>query len=181
MGLFIPSITLTGPNKITIPLLESTVYREIWDRAPGVLGKAMTSRSRLVKVWKANPDNQLCDKYFCHGHSLGTYCRHGYSVFSGKDILAALEDDCDEIGVFHPPWDVMKLLIAGDIISFSNLEQEIVHTVVVVNVSWYAGFLGVRQTKKDTLNEIMVTSKNGTSLECAKNLSSVVVPIHVPR
>jgi hypothetical protein len=67
----------------------------------------------------------------------------------------------------------MKLLIAGDIISFSNLEQGIIHTVVVVNVPWYAGFLGARQTKKDTLNEIMVASKKGTNLECVKYLSSV--------
>jgi hypothetical protein len=78
LGPFIPSITLTDPNKITSPILESTVYSEIGDEVPGVLGKAMTSRGRLVKVWKANPDNSLCYKYFCHGFALDTYRRFGY-------------------------------------------------------------------------------------------------------
>jgi hypothetical protein len=131
MGPFIPSITLTGPNEITCPLLESTEYREIWDEAPGVLGKAMTSRGRLVDVWKPNPKNSWCDKYFCHGHSLGTYRRYGYSVFSGKDIFFALEDECYEIGAGQRSAGAIQVLKVGDIVSFAELSGRIMHTAKV--------------------------------------------------
>jgi hypothetical protein len=57
LGPFIPSITLTDPNKITSPILESTVYSEIGDEVPGVLGKAMTA----MQLGYSNVCQKVCD------------------------------------------------------------------------------------------------------------------------
>jgi hypothetical protein len=89
-------------------------------------------------------------------------------VLSGKDILEALEDDYVEIGAGQTPSNIMKLLIAGDIVSFSNLEHGIIHTAVVIYVP-----RSLARPAENALNNIKVNSKNGINLECVQYLSSV--------
>ena len=105
-------------------------------------------------------------KYFCHGLTLGTYRKYGYTVFSGLDILKALEDDCVEIGAGQTLMAVMKLLNVGDIISFTNLQGNIIHTALVVDLHNAAQML----TENEIYYEVDLLTKNGVLAECLQSL-----------
>lgn len=75
----------------------------------GSCGFASTRLGNQVKVWIPNPTNPINQQYFCHGHSLGTFTVHGYSVFSGQDFLTVLRDEHALVGNVHnaTPGDIV--------------------------------------------------------------------------
>ncbi len=86
-------------------------------------------------------------------------------MFTGDHVKAALEDDYVEIGARKTPEKMKKLLIAGGIISFANVEKWILHTGVVVNVP-----VSLPGTEVNVLNRVEVNSKNGTNLEFVQSI-----------
>ncbi|MCK5819683.1 MAG: hypothetical protein KAH18_10670 [Psychromonas sp.] len=132
----------------------------------GTAGRAITSRGRLVKVWKPAEGNSINNKYFCNRLSLDPYRRYGYSVCSGSYILKALEDEYVEIGVGPTRQNAISGVILGDIVSFSNLNEVIIHTAVVINVPVFIQ----RLTEQNIFETLMVWIKNGTRLECVQSL-----------
>ncbi len=157
-----PSITLTDSDEVTSPLIINEIACPDPLGAHGTLGFAMTSKGRPVMVWKANPDNSLRYKYFCHGFALDTYRRFGYSVCSDADILRALEDDYVEIVAWQSASDTIQLLKIGDIVSFAELSGKIIHTaqvfIIDINPSDPLGRL--------KLEDIILFSKNCFNVEC---------------
>jgi len=171
MGPFIPSITLTTATDVTLQLLNNEIFCPLWDaNVPGSKGLAMTDKGRLVKVWKPAPNNPINVQYFCHGASLGTYRKYGYSVLSGKDILIALEDDYVEIGVGKTRMDALQLVKAGDIISLGSQREGIEHTVVVKLFMPIVYRIG-----RKSFDAIQVSSKNGTFPELVTSFSATCV------
>lgn len=168
MGPLIPSITLTDPNGITRTLIDNNPPCPGWDGVPGTEGRAITSRGRVVDVWKPDPNNSISLKYFCHGHTLGTYREYGYSVFSGQHVLTALEDDYNEIGIGQTPNNALNLVIPGDIISFSDTDRVVLHTALVVNVPMING----NPSGKNNRGNVTVWTKNGQIPECVQKLSA---------
>ncbi len=162
MGPFIPSITLTDPDEVTIPIIINETDCPDPEGAHGTIGFAMTSTGRLVGVWKANPNNSLYNQYYCHGHSLGTYRRFGYSVGCGDDILFALEDECYEIGACQTPFETIQLLNVGDIVYFAELSGKIIHTAKVFRININPND-PLRRLK---LEEIILSTKNGYRADC---------------
>lgn len=64
--------------------------------ASGPIGSnhvAATDGGSNVEVWIAYPIFNQANSYWCHGHSLGTYARHGYSVYSGPPMATAVRDE----------------------------------------------------------------------------------------
>lgn len=137
-----------------------------WSDVNGTIARAMTTRGRLVNVWKPNPNNSINTRYFCHGHTLGTYFKYGYSVCSYSHILTALEDDCVEIGAGQTLENAIKQVIPGDIVSFTDLRGDIVHSSLVVNVPMEIKSL----TVNSIFEEIKVWTKNGKLLLCVQSL-----------
>ena len=162
MGPFIPSITLTDSDGVTSQLRFA---EEIYKTTTGkfeLLGQAMTSKGNKVKVFKANPNNSLYNQYYCHGHSLGTYRRFGYSVGSGVDILFALEDECYEIGACQTPFEIIQLLKVGDIVSFAELSGKIIHTAKVFCININPN----DPLRRVIFDEIILSTKNGYRADC---------------
>ena len=171
MGPFIPSITLTDPDKITRRLMVKEKPIKDSDGVRGALGKAMTSKGRLVVVWKPNPKNSWYDKYFCHGHSLGTYRRHGYSVTSAKSIFFALEDECYEIGSGQRSVSAIQLLKIGDIVSFAELSGRIMHTAKVFCIDINPNV----PLRPIEFNDIILSSKNEYHPDCLQSLETTFI------
>lgn len=165
MGPLIPSITVTDPNGITNTLIDNDSPCPGWEGVPGTEGKALTSRGRVVVVWKPDPNNSIDKRYFCHGHTLDTYRRYGYSVFSGRHVLAALIDDYIIIGSGQ---EALNLVIPNDIISFGDMSGTILHTALVVNVPMANGI----PTGKNNQGNVTVWTKNGQMPECVQKLSA---------
>ncbi len=153
---------MTDSDGVTQSIITNETARAGRIGALGALGSAMISKGRIVRVWKANPDNSLYNKYFCHGHSLGTYRRFGYSVGCGEAILCALEDDCYEIGAGQTPLGAIQGLKAGDIVSFAELSGKIMHTAKVfcIDINLSDPLRPVRFV------DIILLTKNGYNEDC---------------
>jgi hypothetical protein len=52
-----------------------------------------TAGGTPVDAWIAYSPWQIQYHYWCHGHSLGTFARHGYSVYSGAPMRSAVNDE----------------------------------------------------------------------------------------
>ena len=162
MGPMFPTITFTDSDGVTSPIIINEMASPDHPAAHGRLGFAMTSKGRKVIVWKANSDNSFRYKYFCHGHSLGTYRRFGYSVGSGVDVLFALEDDCYEIGADQIPVETIQLLKVGDIVSFAELSGKILHTAKVFCININPN----DPLRRVIFDEIILSTKNGYRADC---------------
>ncbi|MCK5819681.1 MAG: hypothetical protein KAH18_10660 [Psychromonas sp.] len=166
MGPLIPSITLTDPiGKISM-IYDNVQVHPAWYGVDGTTVTAMTTRGRLVNVWKPNPNNSINTRYFCHGHTLGTYFRYGYSVCSYSHILTALEDECVEICAGQTTANAIKEVINGDIVSFSDLIGNIMHSALVVKAPMAIQSLNVNSI----FEEIKVWTKNGRLSLCIQSL-----------
>lgn len=65
-----------------------------WGSGPtGSEYEVSTDGGSTVPGWKAYPvwEDNFC--YWCHGHSLGTYVKYGYSVYSGADMQTVVKDE----------------------------------------------------------------------------------------
>jgi hypothetical protein len=59
----------------------------------GQVTTALTLENHAVPVWRGPADQPANRRYFCHGHSLRTFERFGYSPFSGDPVRTVLEDE----------------------------------------------------------------------------------------
>ena len=170
MGPFIPSITLTDPNKITSTLMAKEKPYKSPHGVHGAIGKAMTSKGRLVVVWKPNPNNSLYQQYFCHGFAIDTYFRFGYSVCSGRSILRALQDDYVEIVAVQTALDELQGLKVGDIVSFADLSGKIIHTAKVfcLDINPSVPFGPIK------LADIILSTKNGFKRACLQPILTII-------
>lgn len=66
--------------------------------APGFARMACTNTGRQVNVWVPAPAAPANFQFFCHGHALGTHATFGYTVFSGPDLQAVLQDEWFLVG-----------------------------------------------------------------------------------
>ncbi len=169
MGPFIPAIKLTDPDGV---MKELRLAEDIYETTCGefdLLGQAMTSKGNVVRVWKADPNDPLYDQYFCHGHSLGTYRRFGYSVCSGADILMVLEDDYVEIVTGQTALDPLQLLKVGDIISFSDFFGGIIHSAIVSSIDINPN----DPLRPIELTDVILSTKNNYDAVCLKSIVGV--------
>ncbi|MCK5819501.1 MAG: hypothetical protein KAH18_09685 [Psychromonas sp.] len=166
MGPVIPNIALTNLSGLKFTLINNQVKNEYPNNVFGTTGQAMTNRGRLVKVWIPRLENSRNTKYFCHGLSLDTYRRYGYSVFSGEHILKCLEDEFFEISLGRIGDNAITPLFVGDVVSFSDYNNKIQHTSLVVNVPPNAS----RRINNPLYNGLMVWSKPGMDPERVESL-----------
>ncbi len=172
MGPMFPSITLTDSDEKT-DLIMKVAGEETFTSTTGDIveyGTAMTSKGRLVAVWKANPSRSMSRQYYCHGFALNTYRRFGYSVCSGVSIVRALIDDYDLIGVGQTVSDAIPLLKGGDIVSFEELSAKIIHT---------AQFFCIDADSRDPLeriklHDVILSTKNGLNADCLQSFATTV-------
>ncbi len=171
MGPLIPSITLTDSDEKT-DLIMKVAGEKTFTNTTGELverGLAMTSKGRIVKVWKANPSIPIFRQYYCHGFALNTYRRFGYSVCSDADIVRALMDDYVLIDVVgQTVSDALAQLKAGDIVSFEELSAKIIHTAIVFHI---------RIDPSDPLeglklHDVILYTKNGLNADCLQSLET---------
>jgi hypothetical protein len=171
MGPMFPSITLTDSDEKT-DLIMKVAGEKTFTNTTGELverGLAMTSKGRIVKVWKANPSIPIFRQYYCHGFALNTYRRFGYSVCSGVSIVRALMDDYVLIDVVgQTVSDALAQLKAGDIVSFEELSEKIIHT---------AQFYCIDAEPNDPLKvlklrDVILSTKNGLNADCIESLET---------
>lgn len=80
-----------------------------WGVPVGIFGEAWyanTNAGNRVLVWVPHTTNSLCESYFCHGWSTGTYQLHGYTPFSGPPMAQVLNDE----------WHRVTTPLANDIV-----------------------------------------------------------------
>lgn len=159
MGPIFPTVTLTDPNGQTIILHENDIPCSLRSSEDRTTHRAITSKGRVIFVWKPHANNLARNTHFiCHGHSLGTYYKYGYSVCSGRNATKALEDDYIEIGAEQSLADAIKQVTCGDIVSFSDWYGRVNHSSLVVRYPEQIQGL----TTDDIMRQILVWTKNGT-------------------
>lgn len=133
---------------------------------PAALPGHPAAPAHAVNVWVPANGAAANDQYFCHGHSLGTFAAHGYSVFSGPDLQTVLQDEWNLVGSLHNGQ-------AGDIVVWYNVHPGAParladHSALFVNV-----VVGANQVVD--LNNTILSSKNGTqALTPAISLANLV-------
>jgi hypothetical protein len=170
MGPMFPSITLTDSDEKT-DLIMKVAGEKTFTNTTGELverGLAMTSKGRIVKVFKANPSLPIIRQYYCHGFALNTYRRFGYSVCDGLSIARALMDDYVLIDVGQTVSDGLAQLKAGDIVSFEELSAKIIHT---------AQFFCIDADPNDPLeglklSDVILLTKNGLNADSMESLET---------
>lgn len=130
-----------------------------WDDVEGRSYAAFTDKGRPIRVWVPAIGNDLNDRYFCHGLTLGTWERYGYSVCSAEDVEKVLIDE------FTCRGPNLADAQQGDIVSFQNPHGiGVVHTCRVVNCA----------TVPKTAANITVWTKNGRAPEAVLTLANVM-------
>ena len=169
MGPFIPAITLTDSDGVTNEIWAGERMYMMTNGKSRSLGQAMTSKGRIVQVMKATLSGVIQWQYFCHGHSLGTYRRFGYSVISGVHILFALQDDYVEFGARQTVLGAMQLLKVGDIVSFEELSGKIVHSAIVSSIDINPS----DPLRPIQFAEIILSTKNNYDAVCLQSILAV--------
>lgn len=78
------------------PLAADTIWTHT-DRPSGEWTTALTLANSPVRVWRGLAAAPADHRYFCHGHSLRTYERFGYTPYSGDDVQQVLDDEYYEV------------------------------------------------------------------------------------
>ena len=123
------------------------------NNAPGFARLACTNKGTQVNVWIPAPNATAENSFFCHGHALGTFNAHGFSVFSGADLQTVLKDDWNLVGSLQ---NSQK----GDIVVWYNVHQGAParladHSALIVSVT-------VGADKMVDVAKTTLSSKNGT-------------------
>jgi hypothetical protein len=123
----------------------------------GTTYRVQTNLGSAVRAWVPEENVPLDQCYFCHGHALETYYEHGYTVFSGLDLLTVLADEW----VTRPN---LNSVAVNDIIVWFSAPPvaQPIHSALVRAVGMDAN--GV------TPSTITVSSKNGSN-PLVRNLS----------
>ena len=101
-------------------------------------------------VWK----DEL--RYWCHGHSLGTYVNYDYSIYSGQDMATVVKDEWTNV----KPEETK----AGDIAVWTSGFN---HSARFTNP--------VIENRQLVPEKSMLSTKNGQAPLAAKTLSSIVL------
>lgn len=121
--------------------------------APGFVRQACTNTGRQVNVWVSAPAAPVNSQYFCHGHALGTYAAFGYTVFSGADLQAVLQDEWLLVGG-------LQHAKMGDIVVWHN-----VHPTMPARLADHSALIRTVGMGSDLMVDTQGTklsSKNGT-------------------
>jgi hypothetical protein len=137
---------------------ENTGYHP-YTRAPytAIAGneyRVFTDRGNMVGAWVAYTGLPEQQNSWCHGFSLGTYDRWGYSVFSGPNDVGRVL--IDEYSLVTP-----ALARAGDIIAWRG-GRDFSHTAILRSIALVRGSVDLTRSLMD--------SKNGTE-PIARNVS----------
>lgn len=94
--------------------------------------RVTTGAGSVVTAWVAYSGYAESQRYWCHGHSLGTYATDGYSVYSGDPVMGAINDEWrpiadkdtqpDDITVALPTFDHSALFT--DVVLSGNTMDE---------------------------------------------------------
>jgi hypothetical protein len=169
MGPYIPAITLTDSDGVTNEIWPGERMYMMTNGKSRSLGQAMTSKGRKVNVVKATRSCVIQWQYFCHGHSLGTYRRFGYSVCSGVHILMALQDDYVEFVAGQTVLETIQLLNIGEIVSFEDLSGNIIHTAKVSSININPN----ERMRPVKLTDIILSTKNYLDAVCLQSILAV--------
>jgi hypothetical protein len=136
--------------------------------ANGISGELISVRTNSgirVEAWR--PIEPLppykCQRYFCHGHSLGTYSNFGYTVMSGPDLHRVLADEYFKVGTLG--FGNLRLIFKNDIIVWWQ-GLNAIHSARVK--------LPVQNGNQLNVGATIVSSKTGTGL-LRKNASLAAV------
>lgn len=76
------------------PVREVTdINFEAWSGIQGDNIVAQTDAGTSVNGWRGYSPLAIENQYFCHGHSLGTFAAHGYTVYSGQSDMGKVVRD----------------------------------------------------------------------------------------
>jgi hypothetical protein len=129
--------------------------------APGTTWEAYTLGSgKAVSVYYANTrqkDPTYPQGYFCHGRTLGTHARYGYSVY-GECVQTVLNDEYTSVLG-------LQLAKPGDVVLFSGKADETMHTCMIVNCA----------TTPRMQTNVTVWTKNGHDIDRVCTLADVVL------
>ncbi len=112
-----------------------------------------TDAGSSVSAWVAYSPWRIELHYWCHGHSLGTFNRFGYSVYSGGDMARVVADEWTPVAPASAR--------AGDIAVFTNFEHSAKFVSPVVSG-------GVLDESASTLS-----TKNGQAAEKTDTLRGI--------
>jgi len=123
------------------------------NNAPGFAQLACSDTGTQVSVWVPAAGAAPNLQYFCHGHALGTFAAHGFTVFSGPDLQTVLHDEWNLVGS-------LQNAKQGDIVVWYGVHPGAParladHSALVVTV-------GMGSDLKIDPTRTFLSSKNGT-------------------
>lgn len=127
-----------------------------WADVGGRSHVAFTNRGSPFRCFVPGAGTAANDQYFCHGHTFDTFRLYGYSPFSGRSVARIIQDEYQAVP------NGMAGLQAGDVVTWSNLQNVIIHSSLVINVP-----------AQPAANNISVWTKNGRSAVAVSTLTAV--------
>jgi hypothetical protein len=136
---------------------------------PGELIRVRTDLGTRVAAWRPtnipNPAPNPQPYYFCHGFSLGTFARFGYSVMSGPSMHRVLADEYRKIGTLgmtHEGMSADGRVLAGDLLVWWK-DKDPVHSAIVEEPVMIISVGPVMQRRLNP-ERTLVSSKTGTGI-----------------
>lgn len=136
---------------------------------PGELIRVRTDLGTRVAAWRPtnvpNPAPNPQPYYFCHGFSLGTFARFGYTVMSGPSMHRVLADEYQRIGTLGMTNEGMRAdgrIKAGDLLVWWK-DTNPVHSAIVDEPVMIMSLSPVIERRLN-LERTLVSSKTGTSI-----------------
>jgi hypothetical protein len=85
----LPELSSSSPDNVTATQVHP------WNGQPPVGNdyKLESDAGTQLAAWVAYAGQPEADRYWCHGHSLGTFERWGYSVYSGNSMGNVIHDE----------------------------------------------------------------------------------------
>jgi len=135
---------------------DNPVYGYVTEDALGVLGKKRTTKEQEESIEAQEAQKKsFSESFWCHGYSLGTFGRFGYSVFSGPEgspggMGQVINDEYKEVGDLNDGTNVKSGNLA---VWYSGGTFE--HSAVVAELALD------EDGKKVNIEETTVDSKQG--------------------
>jgi Domain of unknown function (DUF4157) len=89
----LPALNQSSPDTVTATQVHP------WSEQPpvGDNHKLETDAGSPLSAWVAYGGQPVADRYWCHGHSLGTFAQWGYSVYSGSPMGNVIHDEYQRV------------------------------------------------------------------------------------
>jgi hypothetical protein len=89
----LPALTESSPGNVTATNVHP------WPNQPPVGDnyRLETDAGTPLAAWVAYGNQPEADRYWCHGHSLGTFASWGYSVYSGSSMGNVIHDEYQRV------------------------------------------------------------------------------------